>query len=59
MAGFPDRAARPEAVEWLNRASRWYPRPVVWLVAGVVALLVRRGSGAGSRSRRSSPRARS
>ena len=42
MAGFPDRAARPEAVEWLNRASRWYPRPVVWLVAGVVALLVRR-----------------
>jgi hypothetical protein len=42
VAGFPDREARPEAVEWLNRASRWYPRPVVWLVAGIVALLVRR-----------------
>jgi hypothetical protein len=42
LAGFPDRASRPELVDWLNRASRWYPRPVVWLVLGIVAVALRR-----------------
>jgi hypothetical protein len=41
-ASFPDRAPRPELVDKLNSASRWFPRPVVWLVIGFVALLVRR-----------------
>lgn len=45
FAGFPDRAARPELVEWLNSASRWYPRPVVWLAVGLLALIVRRPRG--------------
>jgi hypothetical protein len=45
FAAFPDRAARPELVEWLNSASRWYPRPVVWLVVGLVALIFRRPRG--------------
>lgn len=42
VASFPDRAARPELVDRLNSASRWYPRPVMWLVLGLVALVVRR-----------------
>jgi Dolichyl-phosphate-mannose-protein mannosyltransferase len=40
--GFPDRAARPELVERLNSASRWYPRPVLWLLVGLVAAAIRR-----------------
>ncbi|MBA3380502.1 MAG: glycosyltransferase family 39 protein [Actinobacteria bacterium] len=39
---FPDRAARPGAIDRLNSASRWYPRPVLWLVVGLLAVLVRR-----------------
>lgn len=42
VASFPDRAARPELVDRLNSASRWYPRPFMWLVVGLVAVLVRR-----------------
>jgi len=42
---FPDRGARPEAVDWLNRASRWYPRPVLWLLLGVLAAFFRRPRG--------------
>ena len=41
-ARLPDRAARPGAVDWLNRASRWYPRPVLWLVLGLLAAALRR-----------------
>jgi hypothetical protein len=39
---FPDRAGSAELGEWLNRASRWFPRPVVWLVLGAFALAIRR-----------------
>lgn len=42
LAGLPDRAAHAEAVAWLDRASRWYPRPVLWLAVGLVAALLRR-----------------
>ncbi len=41
-ASFPDRGQQPELVSALNHASRWYPRPVVWLVVGLVAIAVRR-----------------
>ena len=42
LEGFPDRSARPGAIDRLNSASRWYPRPVLWLLVGLVAVLVRR-----------------
>lgn len=42
VSSFPDRSARPNAVDWLNGLSRWYPRPVLWLVLGVLAALIRR-----------------
>ena len=41
----PDRAQRPELVDRLNSASRWYPRPVIWLALGLLALLLRRPRG--------------
>jgi len=44
-ASFPDRGVRLGAVDWLNRASRWYPRPVLWLILGVLAAFVRRPRG--------------
>ena len=42
LAGLPDRSPRPGLVRWLESASRWYPRPVLWLVVGLVALAWRR-----------------
>jgi len=45
LEGFPDRSARPGAIDRLNSASRWYPRPVLWLFVGLVAVLVRRPRG--------------
>ncbi len=42
LAGLPDRPQRPALVRWLNRASRWYPRPVLWLLVGIVAVALRR-----------------
>jgi hypothetical protein len=42
LANLPDREQRPELVDRLNSASRWYPRPVVWLAIGLLAALVRR-----------------
>lgn len=46
QGNLPDR--RPNA--WLelrlNQLSRWFPRPALWLLLGVVALLVRRPRGA-------------
>ena len=42
LESFPDREPRAGALDRLNSASRWYPRPVVWLAVGLVAALVRR-----------------
>ena len=42
LEGFPDRSPRPGAIDRVNSASRWYPRPVLWLLVGLVAVLVRR-----------------
>jgi hypothetical protein len=39
---FSDRDASAELGEWLNRASRWFPRSAVWLVVGILALAIRR-----------------
>lgn len=38
---FPDRSGNTTLARRLNQASRWFPPPVLWLLLGVVALLVR------------------
>jgi hypothetical protein len=42
LAGFPDRGTRDGLVGLLDSASRWYPRPFMWLLVGLVALAWRR-----------------
>ena len=44
-AGFTDRVGRPGVADWLNRASRWYPRPFMWLIVGLLAVALRRPAG--------------
>ena len=39
---FPDRDGSPELGRWIDRASRWFPRPAFWLAVGLVAFAVRR-----------------
>lgn len=39
---FPDRDPSAELGRWLDRASRWFPRPVLWLAVGLVTLAARR-----------------
>ena len=45
LGRFSDRSSSSELGSWLNRASRWFPRPAVWLVVGLVAIVVRRPRG--------------
>jgi len=47
LAGFPDRDVRDGLVRLLDSASRWYPRPVVWLLLGLAAVAWRRPARAG------------
>ena len=42
LGDFSDREASSELGRWLDRASRWFPRPALWLVLGLVAIAVRR-----------------
>ena len=42
---FSDRDGNAELGSWLNRASRWFPRPAVWLLVGLVAIAIRRPRG--------------
>ncbi|HYI74785.1 MAG TPA: hypothetical protein VEW90_05875 [Gaiellaceae bacterium] len=39
---FSDRSGSAELGRWLDRASKWFPRPLLWLAVGIVALAVRR-----------------
>jgi hypothetical protein len=41
-AKLPGRNGSSWLVRWLDRASRWFPRPIVWLALALVALAVRR-----------------
>ena len=41
---FSDREASTGLGRWLDRASRWFPRPAVWLVVGLIAVAIRRPS---------------
>jgi hypothetical protein len=40
--GFPDRGQRAALLRPLDHLSRWYPRPFMWLLVGLVAVAVRR-----------------
>jgi hypothetical protein len=42
LGGLSDRNARPWLVRRIDTASRWYPRPFMWLVVGLVVVIVRR-----------------
>jgi hypothetical protein len=41
----PDRNGNAALALRLNQLSRWYPRPWMWIVLGVVAIVVRRPRG--------------
>src|SRR5205085_9818191 len=38
----PDRRGSTSLAHRLNQSSRWFPPPVLWLVLGLVAFLIRR-----------------
>jgi hypothetical protein len=42
LGALPDRSGDATVSLWLNRASRWFPRPALWLLLGLVALVLRR-----------------
>lgn len=42
----PDRRGNQTLLHRLNQLSRWFPRPVLWLLLGAVAVAVRRPRGA-------------
>jgi hypothetical protein len=43
----PDRAGNAELGRRLNELSRWFPRPIMWIVLGLVGVAVRRPHGSG------------
>jgi hypothetical protein len=45
LGDLPDRSGDATLALWLNRLSRWFPRPVLWLAVGLVALAIRRPRG--------------
>ena len=42
LAALPDRSGNATLALWLNRLGRWYPRPMLWVALGVLALAFRR-----------------
>jgi len=45
FAALPDRAGNAELGLRLNQLSRWYPRPILWIVLGIVGIALRRPRG--------------
>ncbi len=41
----PTRAGNAQLALRMNQASRWYPRLIIWIAVGLVALIVRRPRG--------------
>jgi dolichyl-phosphate-mannose-protein mannosyltransferase len=41
----PDRSGNAELALRMNQASRWYPRLILWIAVGLIALALRRPSG--------------
>jgi hypothetical protein len=46
--GLPDRAGNAELGLRLNQLSRWFPRPWMWIVVGVLGIALRRPRGWGT-----------
>jgi hypothetical protein len=42
LGAFSGRDGSAVLGRWIDRASRWFPRPVLWLAVGLVAIAVRR-----------------
>ena len=45
FGSLPDRAGNARLALRLNQLSRWYPRPWMWILLGLVAIVVRRPRG--------------
>jgi hypothetical protein len=45
FAALPSRTGNAELALRLNQASRWYPRLILWIAVGLIALAVRRPRG--------------
>jgi CHASE2 domain-containing sensor protein len=41
----PDRSGNAQLALRLNQLSRWYPRPILWIVLGLLGLVLRRPRG--------------
>ena len=48
FAALPDRSANGWLALKLNQASRWYPRLILWIAVGLIALAFRRPRGSGT-----------
>jgi hypothetical protein len=46
FAALPSRTGNAQLALRLNQASRWYPRLILWIALGLIALVVRRPQGA-------------
>jgi hypothetical protein len=46
FAALPSRSGNAQLALRLNQASRWYPRLILWIALGLIALVVRRPRGA-------------
>jgi hypothetical protein len=45
FAALPHRRGNATLALWLNRFSRWFPRPILWIAVGLAALAFRRPRG--------------
>ncbi len=46
FAALPDREGNAQLSLRLNQLSRWFPRPIIWIVVGLIGLMWRRPTGA-------------
>ena len=46
FAALPDRQGNAQLSLRLNQLSRWFPRPIIWIVLGLIGLVWRRPAGA-------------